>query len=155
MCIRDRGNLIFQNLAKKQQQQQKKNSLPKRSTSLLKSKRIASLSSYLIDENNVNESQNSSGDKLKNLSFQTSTSSINFNIPSMNNVADMQNVSLNSMLSDLDFSNNLNTQPNYQSSPVLSSISSSPKLFPRLSLESLDSNIQLVSDCLLYTSRCV
>ncbi|CAI4039610.1 hypothetical protein SMKI_09G0160 [Saccharomyces mikatae IFO 1815] len=140
------GNLIFQNLAKKQQQQQKKNSLPKRSTSLLKSKRIASLSSYLIDENNVNESQNSSGDKLKNLSFQTSTSSINFNIPSMNNVADMQNVSLNSMLSDLDFSNNLNTQPNYQSSPVLSSISSSPKLFPRLSLESLDSNIQLVSE---------
>ncbi|CAI4396536.1 CFF_collapsed_G0026310.mRNA.1.CDS.1 [Saccharomyces cerevisiae] len=40
----------------------------------------------------------------------------------------------------------LSTQPNYQSSPVLSSVSSSPKLFPRLSSESLDNSIQLVPE---------
>ncbi|AJR50422.1 ALS_1a_G0026700.mRNA.1.CDS.1 [Saccharomyces cerevisiae] len=135
------GNLIFQNLTKKQHQQPK-NSLPKRSTSLLKSKRIASLSSYLSDVNNENGSE----DKSKDLSFQRSTSTINFNIPSMKNVANMQNVSLNSILSELEFSNSLSTQPNYQSSPVLSSVSSSPKLFPRLSSESLDNSIQLVSE---------
>ncbi|CAI4387546.1 BDM_1a_G0026190.mRNA.1.CDS.1 [Saccharomyces cerevisiae] len=139
------GNIIFQNLAKKQQQQQKI-SLPKRSTSLLKSKRVTSLSSYLTDANNENESQNESEDKSKDSLFQRSTSTINFNIPSMKNITNMQNVSLNSILSELEFSNSLGTQPNYQSSPVLSSVSSSPKLFPRLSSDSLDNGIQLVPE---------
>ncbi|EJS43330.1 bnr1p [Saccharomyces arboricola H-6] len=137
------SSLIFHNLAKKHQQQQPKNSLPKRSASLLKSKRVASLSSYLMDSKNENENPNGMNDESKDLSFQISTSSVNFNIPSIKNVTNMQNVSLNSILSELELSNNLNSQSNYQSSPVLSSISSSPKLFPRLSSESFGNSILL------------
>ncbi|CAI2034800.1 hypothetical protein SEUBUCD646_0I00200 [Saccharomyces eubayanus] len=138
------SNLIFQNLAVKEHQQQKI-SLPKHSTSILKSKRITSLSSYLADSNDENEDQTGIEDRSKDL-FQASASAVNFKIRSVKNITNLQNVSLNSILSELEFSNDLNIQPNYQSSPVLSSISSSPKLFSQLSAKSLNNNIPLLSE---------